>query len=73
MFVLDVKTLLCPMPIIKLKKYLAQNRSLDMHVLMEVQDRGAIKDVPAFCQQQKLHCELIQVEPVIQFKISRQE
>lgn len=69
---LDTKGLACPMPIIKLKKCLAQNTVRDMQILMELTDVGGLKDVPAFCQQQGLLYELVQQSPFIEFKIWRQ-
>lgn len=56
---LDLSGLACPMPIIKLKKYLAQNADNLQPFNLMVTDEGALKDIPAFCQQQGLDCELI--------------
>ena len=69
---LDTKELACPMPIIKLKKCLAQNTMPEVQILMELTDLGGLKDVPAFCQQQGLFYELTQASPVVEFKIWRQ-
>lgn len=69
---LDTKGLACPMPILKLKKCLAQNTAQDLQIMMELTDAGGLKDVPAFCQQQGLLYEFVQQSPVIEFKIWRQ-
>jgi tRNA 2-thiouridine synthesizing protein A len=69
---LDTKGLACPMPIIKLKKFLAQNAAQDVQIMMEFTDAGGLKDIPAFCQQQNLLYELMQESPVMEFKIWRQ-
>ncbi|MGM0541198.1 MAG: sulfurtransferase TusA family protein [Pseudomonadota bacterium] len=69
---LDTKGSACPMPIIKLKKCLAQNAMQDVQIMMELTDRGGLKDIPLFCQQQGLLCELVQESPVLEFKIWRQ-
>ncbi|WP_157760440.1 sulfurtransferase TusA family protein [Thiomicrorhabdus arctica] len=69
---LDTKRLACPMPIIKLKKCLAQNSKQEVQILMELTDAGGLKDIPAFCQQQGLLYELVQQSPIIEFKIWRQ-
>ncbi len=68
---LDTKGLACPMPMIKLKKCLAQNPMVDAQISMELTDTGGLKDVPAFCQQQGLQCKLVQQSPVIEFQIWR--
>lgn len=68
---LDTKGFACPMPIIKLKKCLAQNAMQDVQIIMELSDKGGVKDIPAFCQQQGLLYELVQESPVIEFKIWR--
>lgn len=60
------------MPIIKLKKCLAQNAMLDVQIMMELTDAGGLKDVPAFCRQQGLLYELVQQSPVMEFRIWRQ-
>ncbi len=69
---LDTKGLACPMPIIKLKKCLAQNTMQDVQIMMALTDAGGLKDVPAFCLQQGLLYELVQQSPVVEFKIWRQ-
>lgn len=56
---LNLSGLACPMPIIRLKKYLAHNSSHLEPFNLIVTDSGALKDIPAFCQQQNLTCELI--------------
>ena len=69
--ILDTKGLACPMPIIKLKKCLAQNIAAETVILIELTDVGSLKDVPAFCQQQGLFYELVQQTPFMRFKIGR--
>lgn len=70
---LDFSGLACPMPVIKLKKFLAQNPGLMDAFEVSVSDQGALKDVPAFCSQQNLHCVLKeQADSVIRFEIQRQ-
>ena len=69
--VLDTKGLACPMPIIKLKKCLAQNAQPEVIIVIALTDFGGLKDVPAFCKQQGLFYELLQQTPYIEFKIGR--
>ena len=69
--ILDLSGLVCPMPIIKLKKYLSQNSQNNLTVKLIVSDRGSLKDIPSFCQQQSLMCDLIENNDRIVFKISR--
>ncbi|MDG6778462.1 sulfurtransferase TusA family protein [Thiomicrorhabdus sp. zzn3] len=70
---LDFSGLACPMPVIKLKKFLAQNPDLIDAFEMSVSDQGALRDIPAFCAQQNLHCVLKeQAGSVIRFEIQRQ-
>jgi len=68
----DSKGLACPMPIIKLKKSLAQNPDSESVFLLALTDLGGLRDVPAFCQQQRLEWLLIKETPFIEFKIWRQ-
>ncbi len=70
---IDSKGLACPMPVIKLKKALAEYPDLESVFWLQLTDIGGIKDVPAFCQQQGLVCSLLQAHPFIEFKISREE
>lgn len=60
----------CPMPIIRIKKYLVECPGV-RKFNVSVNDQGALKDIPAFCQQQKLHCCLLEDGEVIRFQISR--
>jgi len=53
---LDLTAYPCPMPLIKLKKSLVEHANEDVFKL-RLKDKGALKDVPAFCQQMNLHCE----------------
>ncbi|GEM_PF-6227299 len=54
--ILDVSALPCPMPIIKLKQKLTQwhCEGVTGQIRLLVSDKGALKDIPAFCQQQGL-------------------
>ncbi|GAB6033874.1 sulfurtransferase TusA family protein [Galenea microaerophila] len=54
--ILNVTNFPCPMPIIKLKQKMAQWQQIGVHgrIRLLVRDQGAIKDIPAFCQQQGL-------------------
>lgn len=56
MIEVDLKGYKCPMPLIKLKKALVEHGSENEFKLL-LSDRGALKDVPAFCQQMNLRCE----------------
>ncbi len=69
MTTLDFTGLACPMPVIKLKKYLAQNRQQSAEVIVQLSDRGGLRDIPAFCKQQNLKCELVQENDLIVFKV----
>lgn len=66
---LDFLGLVCPMPIIKLKKYLAENKGKTISVELLISDKSGLNDVPAFCEQFGLNCELISDGNVIRFKI----
>ena len=68
---LDLSGLVCPMPIIKLKKYLSQNSKSNLTVWLTITDKGGLKDIPAFCQQQSLMCDLIENNEKIVFRIAR--
>ncbi len=66
--VLDVSGLPCPMPLVKLKKYLSQNPNSERVTLIAT-DKGALKDIPVFCQVYGLPCELVSSEEKITFLI----
>ena len=66
---LDYAGLVCPMPILKLKKYLAQNKGLIVDIDLVLSDKGSLRDIPAFCQQAGLSCTLLKSEPEIRFNI----
>lgn len=51
MIELDTRGLACPMPVIKLKKCLAENPEKGLKIRMQLSDKGGLKDIPAFCQQ----------------------
>ncbi|WP_279576268.1 sulfurtransferase TusA family protein [Thiomicrorhabdus marina] len=71
MYKLDCTALACPMPVIKLKQAL-HHQSSEMQFTILLKDKGGLKDIPAFCQQQSLLCELVSETPVIEFLIQRQ-
>lgn len=62
---LDLTGLACPMPIIKLKKFLAENfqkgsqNRLENNLYVVFTDKGGLKDIPAFCQQAGLRCQAL--------------
>ena len=71
MLQLDLSGLACPMPIIKLKKLLAENPELVEWFEVQVSDPGALRDIPAYCRQQGLAYRLQQEAPVIKFHLRR--
>lgn len=56
MLEVDLRGLACPMPLIKLKKCLAEFPA-EMAFKLLLTDRGALNDVPAFCSRVGLGCE----------------
>lgn len=66
---LDFVGLACPMPVLKLKKYLAEHAHQNIDVELVLSDKGSLKDIPAFCQQKGLKCTLIENASNIVFKI----
>ena len=66
---LDYIGLVCPMPILKLKKYLAQNTGQIVDVQLVLSDKGGLRDIPAFCQQVGLSCTLLKSDSEIRFRI----
>ncbi|PLA75502.1 hypothetical protein CYQ88_00610 [Hydrogenovibrio sp. SC-1] len=58
-FVLDVRNLPCPLPLVKLKKALSEVDLLAQSIEMHVSDQAALRDIPAFCSQQGLACQLL--------------
>lgn len=67
---IDLTGLACPMPVIRLKKLFAENKGQHIDWTVLLSDRGAIKDLPAFCRQKGLDCELLADADVLQFKVS---
>lgn len=67
---LDCSGLACPMPVIKLKKFIAQKDGQSFNVEFKLTDRGGLKDIPAFCNQQGLMCVLKQDDKEIVFEIA---
>lgn len=57
MFEVDLRGLACPMPLIRFKKVLVEQSDEKLFKLL-LSDRGAIKDVPAFCKQTGLEAEI---------------
>lgn len=70
MYKIDCTALACPMPVIKLKQAL-HHQADENQFMIVLTDKGGIKDIPAFCQQQNLHCELVTDKPAIEFLIWR--
>ncbi|MEM0976615.1 MAG: sulfurtransferase TusA family protein [Pseudomonadota bacterium] len=48
---LDARGLLCPLPVLKLRKRISALRSGD-HIRVETDDPAAVLDVPHFCAEQ---------------------
>lgn len=69
MYQLDLRGLGCPMPLLKLKKYLAETADSNAPFEVQVSDRGALKDIPAFCAHKGLAFELVCETPQIVFCI----
>lgn len=68
---LDFTGLSCPMPVIKLKKFLAQNPDMTEPFVIRLSDSGGLKDIPAFCDQQGLSCQLNPTEECVEFTLQR--
>ncbi|WP_321326708.1 sulfurtransferase TusA family protein [Thiomicrorhabdus sp.] len=66
---LNLEGLACPMPVIKLKKYLAEHKGETVEINLIISDKAGLRDIPAFCKQAGLSCELIEDVPKIQFNI----
>lgn len=60
---LDFNGLVCPMPLIRLKKALAQFPQETVFEL-NLTDRGSLKDIPAFCAYAGLMCETLSEQPI---------
>ncbi|BBP46500.1 hypothetical protein THMIRHAS_18730 [Thiosulfatimonas sediminis] len=60
------------MPVIKLKQALHHQQDENAFIVL-LKDKGGLRDIPAFCQQQKLHCELLAQAPVIEFLVCRKK
>lgn len=72
MLEIDLRGLACPMPLIRLKKVLAeQPDQTDFKLLLS--DRGAIKDVPAFCQKTGLEAEVGKDEQSLVIWVKRRQ
>ncbi|NCN43650.1 MAG: hypothetical protein CO158_06565 [Piscirickettsiaceae bacterium CG_4_9_14_3_um_filter_43_564] len=72
-FVLDAKNLPCPLPLVKLKKALSEVDLLCQSIELQVSDKAALRDIPAFCSQQGLACQLLIDSPerkVFQIQLS---
>lgn len=67
---LDVTGLPCPMPIVKLKKFLSEKTGAIIKLKLIVSDRGALRDVPAFCAQQNIKCDFVQEnDGILEFEL----
>lgn len=54
MFMLDLRGLRCPLPLLRLKQTLHQQPTLDALEVLTT-DTGALRDIPAFLRQAGLH------------------
>lgn len=72
--ILDVVGMPCPMPILKLKKFLAQYKNSTEQLNLQVffSDKGGFKDIPAFCQQTGLHCRTLKEGELMQMDFNNQ-
>jgi len=71
MIEVNAKGVVCPMPLIKLKRALSQNNAPGTVFRLIMSDKGGEKDIPAFCQQQALSCKRLASEDGIVFEIAR--
>lgn len=72
MFEVDLRGLVCPMPLIRFKKVLAEHPE-ESSFKMVLSDRGAIKDVPAFCKQAGLEAEIGKDEETLVIWVKRHQ
>ncbi|MBE0492918.1 MAG: sulfurtransferase TusA family protein [Thiomicrospira sp.] len=72
MFEVDLRGLVCPMPLIRLKKVLVEQRDVAEFKLL-LSDRGALKDVPAFCHQAGLDAEVSKDEETLIIWVKRRQ
>ena len=73
-FEIDLSGLKCPMPVIKLKKWLsqnAQNFAAGSILVVTITDASAKRDLPAFCQQAGLGCECIESGTKLIFRLTK--
>lgn len=69
---LDVTNMACPLPIVKLKKFLSEHSEESLIVVLKVTDKGALRDIPAFCRQQQVDCLFEgEEEGVLKFKLAK--
>lgn len=69
---LNLENLPCPLPLIKLKKKISeinQSGKLGVALQLSATDKGVLKDIPAFCQQKGLVCEIESNSSPFQFRI----
>lgn len=59
-FLLDVKKLPCPLPLVKLKKALVEVDIHQQNIQLSVTDKSALKDIPAFCVSQGLVSSVVE-------------
>ncbi len=66
---IDVCGLKCPLPVLKLEKYIAK---IDGEFILEliVDDEMAIIDVPLYCKQNNYTCQISKQQGVFTFIIS---
>lgn len=69
---LNLEDLPCPLPLIKLKKKLSeihQSGKTGVGLRLSATDKGVLKDIPAFCQQKGLMCEIELTSSPFQIRI----
>lgn len=69
--VLDARGLNCPLPVLRLRKYLLATPGAAVVDLLAT-DRAALKDVPAFCAAQGHEVEILPAEgKTLRFRVLR--
>lgn len=72
MFEVDLQGLVCPMPLIRFKKVLAEHPE-ELVFKLVLSDLAAIKDVPAFCRQAGLEAEIGKDEETLVIWVKRRQ
>lgn len=60
---IDLSGLACPFPLVKLKQLLSKRGEGAFSVKLMMTDKAGLKDIPAFCRQKKLQCQLDSYSP----------